>query len=213
MHPTLDDAKLHLPGIGGCDAGHRRRVILDSLPPRARTGGPPNRPFHGHPRDVAWRRRRNALVEHHRDIGAELGLNVGRPLGSQQVRRTVEMRSKLGAVFGDAPALGQAEHLIAAAVGQDRPVPPDEAMQTAGASDERVARSEIQVVGVAEDDLGAEPLAGPIAKIAQIAMCDAFDRSLRSDGHEGRRLHHSMGRTHLPAARRAVAREDTKLER
>ena len=111
-------------------------------------------------------------------------LNVGRALGRQQVQRAVEMRSELGAIFGDAPPLGKAEHLIAAAVGQDRPRPSDEAMQAAGARDERVARPQIQVVGIAEDDLGAEP----VAEVAQIAMRDTFDRALRADRHERRRL-------------------------
>ena len=132
------------------------------------------------------------------------GLNVGRPLRRQQVRRPVQVRSKLGAVVGDAPAPGQAEHLIAAAVGQDRPVPPDEAMESARPRDERVAGSEIEMVGVAEDDLGAEPL----AEVVQIAMRDALDGSLRSDRHEGRRLHDAVRRPHLPAARSAVAGEE-----
>ena len=52
----------------------------------------------------------------------------------------------------------QAEDLIAAAVGEDRPVPADEAVQPAAPRDQLVARPQVQVIGVAEDDLGAEIL-------------------------------------------------------
>ena len=57
----------------------------------------------------------------------------------------------------DAP-VGQAEDLKAAAVGEDGPVPADEAVQPAAARDQLVARPKKQVVGVAEDDLGARLL-------------------------------------------------------
>ena len=52
----------------------------------------------------------------------------------------------------------QAEDLIAAAVGQDRAVPADEAVQAAGAGDQLVARPADKMIGIAEDDLGTELL-------------------------------------------------------
>ena len=44
-------------------------------------------------------------------------------------------------------------------------------------------------------------------------MGDALDGALGADRHERRRLHDAMRRAHLPAARGAVAGEDTELER
>ena len=64
---------------------------------------------------------RQALVEHHRDVGAELRLDVGGLLRRQQVRGAVEVRPEARALLVDRPARREAEHLIAAAVGEDRP--------------------------------------------------------------------------------------------
>ena len=53
-------------------------------------------------------------------------------------------------------AIGEAEHLVAAAVGEDRSGPADEAVQPAAPRDQVVAGPQIQMIGVAEQDLGAE---------------------------------------------------------
>ena len=66
------------------------------------------------------------------------------------------MRSEVRALLVDRAPRGEAEHLIAAAVGQDRPRPADEAVQAAAPRDEIVAGPQIQVIGVAQQDLGAE---------------------------------------------------------
>ena len=47
---------------------------------------------------------------------------------------------------------GEAEHLVSAAVGQDRAVPADEPVQPAAPRDELFAGTQVQVIGVAEDD-------------------------------------------------------------
>jgi hypothetical protein len=41
------------------------------------------------------------------------------------MRRTIDVRLELGPVLGNATPFGKAEHLIAAAVGQDRTLPSD----------------------------------------------------------------------------------------
>ena len=61
------------------------------------------------------------------------------------------------AVLLDLAALRQAEHLVAAAVGEDRPGPADEAVEPAAAGDQLVAGPQIQVIGVAEDDAARRP--------------------------------------------------------
>jgi hypothetical protein len=132
-------------------------------------------------RGVDGRRIREALVEHHRDIGSQLRLDVDGLLGREEVRRSIEVRLKSRALFRDRPAGGQAEHLIAAAVGQDRFPPPDEPVKPASTCDEIVAGPKIQMVGVAEDHLGPNRF--------EIAVRDAFHRPLGADRHERRRVH------------------------
>ena len=58
----------------------------------------------------------------------------------------------------------------------------------------RVARLEIQVIGVAEDDLGAE--------VDEVAVSQRLDRSARPDRHERRRLDDAVRRAQLAAPRR-----------
>src|SRR5207248_858532 len=103
-----------------------------------------------------------------------------RLLRCQQMFRAVQMRAEARAVFRDRPAIGKAEYLIAATVGQDRSGPADEAMQAAAAGDQIVAGAQVQMVCVAQQDLRAESL--------EIAMRDALDGPLRPDRHERRRL-------------------------
>ena len=81
-------------------------------------------------------------------------------------------------------------------------------MKAAGARDECVARPEIEVVGIAEDDLGTEPA----AKVAQIAVRDAFDCPLRAHGHERRCLHEAMASVQLSTPGCAITSEDMKRE-
>ena len=80
---------------------------------------------------------------------------------------------------------GQAEDLKAAAVGQDRPRPIDKPVQPAGGADDVQARAEVEVITVAEDDLGAH--------LAQFARVHRLDAALRADGHEDGRIHHAVG--------------------
>ena len=58
-------------------------------------------------------------------------LNFDRPFRRQHVPRAVEMRLERGAFLGDLADLGEAHHLEAAGVGEDRPLPAHEFMQAA----------------------------------------------------------------------------------
>ena len=103
------------------------------------------------------------------------------------------------------PPLGEAEHLEAAAVGQDRARPADEAVQAAAPRDQLVARPQQQVIGVGEDDLGA--------RILEVAMPNRLDRALRADRHERRRLDDAVRRLELAEARRAIGDLTVKRNR
>ena len=82
--------------------------------------------------------------------------------------------------------------------------PADEAVQTAAPRDEFVARAEEQVIGVAEDDVGA--------RLGDVAVQRRLDRALRAHRHEGGRLHHAVRRLELAAARAVVGTVETEAK-
>ena len=64
----------------------------------------------------------------------------------------VEVRTEEDSVAFHLPEVGEAEYLVPAAVGQDRSVPAHEAVQPPERSDPLVSRTEVEVIGVREDD-------------------------------------------------------------
>ncbi|CDN43726.1 Uncharacterized protein BN871_DJ_00080 [Paenibacillus sp. P22] len=123
---------------------------------------------------------RRALVERHHDIGAERVLDLHRLLRRQEQAVAVEMGAEFDAFLGDLAHVAQREHLEAAAVRQNRAVPIHELVQAAGIADQVVARTEPQVIGVAENDMGVHFL--------ELFRAHRLDGSLGADGHERRRL-------------------------
>ena len=99
----------------------------------------------------------------------------------------------------------EAEHLVAAAVGQDRLVPADESVQAAHARDAIVAGPQIEMVGVAQEDGGAG--------IDQIAMRHTLHRTLRADRHERRRLDLAVRRDEPASTRASVGVRERETER
>ena len=114
-----------------------------------------------------------AFVEHHRDVRSELRLNVDGRFRRQQMLAAIEMRSKRHTFLVHLPPRGQAEHLIAAAVGQDRLLPADELMEAAETADALGAGPQIEMIGVGENDLRAQ--------VVEIAMRHRLDGALRAD--------------------------------
>src|SRR5204863_5886833 len=90
------------------------------------------------------------------------------------------MRAKLDAVRFDFANFGEAEDLEAAAVSEDGAGAIDELMQTARGLDDLQAGPDEQMVGVAQNDLGAH--------LAQLAWIKRFDAALRADRHKDRRI-------------------------
>ena len=70
---------------------------------------------------------------------------------------------------------------------------------------QRVAGTQVQVIGVAEDDLRA--------RIRDVAMRDAFDGTARPDRHEGRRLYRAVRRHQCSAPCGTVGVRDAERER
>src|SRR5262245_8158401 len=114
------------------------------------------------------------------------------------------MRAKLRALLVNLPSSREAEHLIAAAVGEDRMRPADEPVQSAPPRDQLVAGPQIEVIGVAEDELGA--------RLLQIALTHRLDASLCADRHERGCLRDAMWRAELAQTRGAVGCEEREAE-
>jgi hypothetical protein len=120
------------------------------------------------------------------------------------VFRPVDVGAEGDSLLGDFPQLRQGHHLEAAGIGQDRAVPPHEAVQAALFADPFRAGAQHQVIGVAEDDLRA----GGGDRIRQHRL----HRGGRADRHEGRGLDRAVGGGQASAPRRAVAGQDRKTE-
>ena len=84
----------------------------------------------------------------------------------------------LDAVVGQLAQLREAEDLVAPAVGEHRARPVHECVEPPEAQDPFVARTEVQVVGVAQDEAGTR---GP-----DLFKGDRLDRPDRSHRHEDR---------------------------
>src|SRR3970040_1611666 len=115
------------------------------------------------------------------------------------------MRLEVRPVLGDPAALREAEYLKAAAIGQDGPLPSDESMQAAPPSNELVAGTKIEMVGVAQDDLGSGLL--------HIPEQGSLDRTLRPHGHERRCVDDAPGRVALAEASTSVGTEQREAKR
>ena len=106
--------------------------------------------------DRPRRAREDRLVEGDRDVRAERLLDADRELRREPVDRAVEVAAERDAVLVDDPQVAERDDLEAARVGQDRAVPVHEPMQAAEPRDPLVPGPQVQVVGVGQDDRGAD---------------------------------------------------------
>jgi hypothetical protein len=143
MHAALDDAKEI--------AGRFAVAVVVRMAAR----GPAHRSFHGLARLLLGGGPRRAVVEGHRNVGAERALHVHRVFGRQRDFAAVDGRAEAHAFLRDLAQRRQAEYLETAGIRQDRPLPVHEAMQPAVRADHLHPRTQHQVEGVAEDDLRA----------------------------------------------------------
>ena len=107
--------------------------------------------------------------------------------------------------FRDPAQRRQRHHLETAGIGQDRIRPAHEGMQPAERRDAFRRRPQHQVIGVAEQNLGARG--------AHVVVVHALDRGLRADRHERWRMHDAVRGRDLAGARGAVRGEEAERER
>ena len=201
--PTLDDTELRLSRVAHRHVVDRTRPKLQHAPPTAL--GPSDRPAHRARRRVVGGRERQALVQHHRDVRAETCLDVRGPLRREQIARAVQVGSKIGPLLGDGTPVGQTEHLVAAAVGQDWPIPTDEPMEPPAPSDQFVTGPQQQVIRVRQHDLRAG--------ILQFGMTKGLHGALSPDGHECRRLKDPVRGLALAKTRGTIGGSHAEAER
>ena len=124
---------------------------------------------------------RRTLVENHDDVAAQHFLDVHGFFRPKEDFAAIGRCSEGDALFGDLASMGQREDLEAAGIGEDGAAPFAEPVQAAVRLDHLQARTQVEVEGVAEDDLGA--------KVSNLLGEHAFDRAVRADRHEGWRFH------------------------
>ena len=100
------------------------------------------------------------------------------------------MAAERDAVVVHDPEIAERDDLEAARIGQDRPVPAHERVEAAEPGDPLVARAQVEVVGVRQDDRGTDP--------AQVVRGERLDRRVRPDRHELRRLDGAVGQCQSP---------------
>ena len=106
------------------------------------------------------------------------------------------MGAELDAVLIYLAAIGEAEHLVTAAIGEDGLVPANEFVESTPARDQLVAGAQHQVIGVAENDARAD--------LVKMLMCKGFDGTLRADRHEDRRVDCAVRGLQDSASRRTI---------
>ena len=119
-----------------------------------------------------------ALVQGHDDVRADDALGVHVVLRGKGMAGAVDMRGEPASFLGKLADGREGEDLEAAAVRQDGPVPVLELVQAAGLPEGVQAGTEVEVVGVAEDDLGLDVL-------FQVPMIHALDGADGAHRHGG----------------------------
>ena len=137
------------------------------------------------------------MVEAHEHVGAEPRLDPDRVLRRHAHPRAVIGRDEDRRLVVDLRHGTQADQLVAAAVGEDGPVPPHETMQAAPALHDGDTGSQRQVVRVAEDDLDSTG--------AHLCRVQRLHRGLRAHGHERRRAEVAVRGGDDTGARRTAA--------
>ena len=105
---------------------------------------------------------------------------------------TIDVGVKINALFFNLPQSRQGKHLKSAGIREDRAIPVHKFVQTAKLSDQLVAGTDMEVVGIGKFHLRAD-------RAEIIGRNRALDRRHRADIHENRRLDGSVDRFHFRA--------------
>ena len=159
-----------------------------------------------HARRIAGlaRVRPHALVEHHRHVGAERLLHRHHALGREHAPAPVDGRGERHSLLVDAHLVGERGHLEAAAVGEPRPAPAREAVQSAELRHHVLAGPLVEVIGIREQDLRA--------RRGELLGRYPAHRAVGGHGHERGRGDRAVRGLEHAAARVAIAVLDAEGE-
>ena len=143
---------------------------------------------------------RATLVKCHDDVGTYLALDIHDVLRGEHEFPSVDMGGELHALFGHLANIGEGEDLEATRVGEDRACPALKTMQAARLVQDVGARTQVEVVGVAKDDLCVDIL-------FEEGTLHTFDGTHGAHGHKNRGLDIPMvGMHHASACARVSIR-------
>src|SRR5467141_651559 len=143
-------------------------------------------------RFVAGRGCFDALIEDHGNVRTKAELDLRGFFRCEEMLRAVKMGTEAHALIGNFSQFGKAENLIAAGIHEDGARPRHETMKPAKFAHEFVAGTQIEMIGVGEDDFCAE--------LFECFLRQGFDGSLRAHRHEERCLDGAVGRAQASAA-------------
>ena len=130
---------------------------------------------------------RGAFVKGHGDVGSDAALHVHYRLGRKEVGAAVDVGLEFYPFFADFAPIFKAVHLKTAAVGEHRSVPGRERMKPAGCLEDVDSGAQVQVVGVAQNDVCT-------GVVGQQVGTHRLYSPLGADRHENRGRHDAMGR-------------------
>lgn len=140
---------------------------------------------------------RGALVKGHHNVGTDDALGVDHVFGSEEVLAAVDVGAEADALPGELADTSEGEDLEASGVGEDGLFPTIEAVQASDPAQDVKTRAEVEMIGVAEDDLGADV-------VAQLALVHCLDTAHGTHGHEDGRLHLAMSGGETSGTRRCA---------
>ncbi len=128
---------------------------------------------------------RGTLVEGHHDVGSDAALDVHHAFGREEVARAVDVTLEVAALLLQLAYAREGEDLESARVSEHGAVPVDEAVESASLFKYVGAGAQVEVVGVAQDNLSSHFL-------LQVALQYALHAAHRAYGHEYGGFHLSV---------------------
>ena len=152
------------------------------------------------------RRVARTLIQADHDVHPQGLLEAHHGLRGEEMAGAVQMRPEGHALLAHGAQGRQAEDLVAAGVGEDGAVPVHEAVQPPQGLDGRNPGPQVEVIGVAQDDAGAD--------FVQVLRGQGLHRGVGPHRHEHRGFDHPPGRGDLPqpGPGRAGGFYETKVE-
>src|SRR5437763_1065665 len=127
-----------------------------------------------------------AIISSNCGVASERSLDFHRDLRRNKCGRSVDVILKLNALLGNFSQLRQRKNLVTAAVGQNRPVPGHEFVETAEMFDHLNPRPDEEMISVSQNDRRVQ--------FAQFARAHRLNTSLRPYRHERRCFNRAMRR-------------------